>query len=416
MHVAQEVGRIEQADTGKHTEPQITLKYEGVAITLLGTAHVSSSSAEAVREMIDSGDYDAVALELCENRYQALLDPDAITRMDLVQVIRNGRGPMVMASLALGAFQQRIADQLGVEVGGEMRAAVEAAERGNLPLMLVDRDIGTTLKRIYRNIPFWRRFKLLTSLVSSVIARRSVSEEEIERLKDGDVLEATFNQFAEQAQEIYHPLVKERDRYMVARLMRVVKEAGYRRVLVVVGAGHLKGMRQCFNAQGEEYIREPGAVQRALERAPPAGNLIKLIPWLIVGIILIGFAFGFSQSRELGWLLVQQWVVINGTLAALGALIALAHPVTILSAFVAAPLTSLNPAISAGVVAAAVETLFRKPSVGDFSRLRADTSRMSGWWSNRVAHTFVVFFLSGVGSVIGTYVAGYKIFESIAVV
>jgi len=415
MHIAQEVGGVERVDAAKHKEPQITLEYDGVAVTILGTAHVSSTSADAVREMIASGDYDAVALELCENRYQALLDPDAFTKMDLVQVIRNGRGPMVMASLALGAFQQRIADQLGVEVGGEMRAAIEAAEKHDIPLTLVDRDIGTTLKRIYRNVPFWHRFKLLTSLVTSVIARRSVSEEEIERLKDGDVLEATFNQFAEQSQEIYNPLVKERDQYMVARLMQSVKESGSKRVLVVVGAGHMKGMRQCFNKQGGDYIHDPASVQQALDQVPPAGNMMTLIPWLIVGIILVGFAFGFSQSSELGWLLVQQWVVINGTLAALGALLALAHPVTILSAFIAAPLTSLNPTISAGVVTAAVETAFRKPSVGDFSRLRADTSRLSGWWSNRVAHTFMVFFFSGLGSVIGTYIAGYKIFESIAV-
>ncbi|MFC1748647.1 TraB/GumN family protein [Pseudomonadota bacterium] len=415
MHIAQEVGCIETGSDVAHGEPQITLEHDGVAITILGTAHVSNNSVDTVRKMIASGDYDAVALELCENRQRALLDPDAITKLDLVQVIRKGRGPMVIASLAMGAFQQRIADQLGVEVGGEMRAAIEVAEQYDIPVTLIDRDIGTTLKRIYRNVPFWKRFKLLSALVASVIARRSVSEDEIERLKDGDVLESTFNQFSENSQEIYHPLVHERDQYMVAKLMQAAKGAGNKRVLVVVGAGHIKGMRQCFNKHSDEFVNEPEAKQRELEQVPPAGNLLKVIPWMIVGVILLGFVLGFAQSSELGWLMVQQWVLINGSLAAIGATIALAHPMTILSAFVAAPLTSLNPAISAGVVTAAVETLFRKPSVGDFSRLRTDTCRISGWWSNRVAHTLMVFFFSGVGSVIGTYVAGYKIFESIAV-
>lgn len=416
MNIAQDAGCIGDESSVVHSEPQIVLEHDGVTITILGTAHVSSTSADTVRRMIAAGDYDTVALELCENRHRSLLDPDAITKMDLAQVIRKGRGPMVMASLALGAFQQRIADQLGVEVGGEMRAAIEAADQQNIPVTLIDRDIGITLKRIYRNVPFFKRFKLLSTLVASVIAHRTVSEEEIERLKDGDVLESTFNQFSEDSQEIYKPLVHERDQYMVAKLMQMAKEAGYKRVLAVVGAGHMKGMRQCFNPQSDKYICEPEERQRELEQVPPAGSALKVFPWLIVGVILLGFVMGFAQSSEMGWMMVQQWVLINGGLAAIGATLALAHPMTILSAFVAAPLTSLNPLISAGVVTAAVETLFRKPRIGDFSSLRTDTCHISGWWSNRVAHTLMVFFFSGLGSVAGTYIAGYKIFESIAAV
>lgn len=416
MELAQHVGTVAGAEVHSHNEPQITLEYDGVAITLLGTAHVSRSSADTVRRLVSSGDYDAVALELCENRYQALIDPDAMSKMDLVQVFRKGRGPMVMASLALGAFQQRIADQLGVEVGGEMRAAISAASERDLPVMLIDRDIGTTLKRIYRNVPFGRRFKLLTLLIASVIARRTVSEEEIEQLKEGDVLESTFNQFAEQAEDIYIPLISERDEYMVAKLMQAAKAQGHKRILAVVGAGHMKGMRQRFNHESEQYISKPAERQRELEQVPTASRWPQLIPWAIVATILLGFVLGFMKSSDVGWGMVQEWIVINGTLAAIGATIALAHPASILSAFFAAPITSLNPTISAGMVTAAVETYFRKPSVGDFSRLRSDVCHVGGWWSNRVAHTFVVFFLSGMGSVIGTYIAGYRIFESVTTV
>lgn len=413
MELAQQAGTVEGADVHSHKEPQITLEYEGVTITILGTAHVSRSSADTVRRMVSSGDYDAVALELCENRYQSMIDPDALSRLDLVQVFRKGRGPMVMASLALGAFQQRIADQLGVEVGGEMRAAISAAAERQLPVMLIDRDIGTTLKRIYRNVPLGRRFKLLTLLIASIIARRTVSEEEIEQLKQGDVLESTFNQFAEQAEDIYQPLVSERDEYMVAKLMQAARAQGHRRILAVVGAGHLKGMRQGFNREGEQFIHEPARRQRELEQVPAASRWPEIIPWAIIAIILFGFVLAFMKGSAVGWAMVQQWILINGTLSAIGATLAFAHPVSILSAFVAAPITSLNPAISVGMVSAAVETHFRKPSVGDFSRLRSDVCRFGGWWSNRVAHTFVVFFLSGVGGVMGTYFASYKVFETV---
>lgn len=413
MELAQQAGTVERADVHSHAEPQITLEYEGVSITIIGTAHVSRTSADTVRRLINSGEYDTVALELCEHRYRTLIDPDALSRMDLVQVFRKGRGPAVMASLALGAFQQRIADQLGVELGGEMLAAISAASERDLPLLLIDRDIGTTLKRIYRNVPLGRRFKLLTLLIASVIARRTVSEEEIEQLKQGDVLESTFNQFAEQAEEIYRPLISERDHYMVAKLMQAARAGGCRHILVVVGAGHMRGMRQGFNGASDEFIRDPIERQHTLERLPPPSPWPRLMPWLIVAIILLGFVLGFMKGSDIGWGMVQDWIIINGTLAAIGAMIALAHPVSIVSAFIAAPITSLNPAISAGMVAAAVETHFRRPSVGDFSRLRSDVCRIGGWWSNRVAHTFVVFFLSGMGSVIGTYVAGYRIFESV---
>ncbi len=396
------------------TEPLLTFEHEGVSITVLGTAHVSRASAEKVRELVESGAFDAVALELCPNRYQALTDPDAISRMDLIQVIRQGKGAMVTASLALGAFQKRIADQLGVEPGGEMKAAIHSAEQMGLPVMLIDRDVGITLKRIYRNVPFWRRVTVLSGLISSVISRRCVSEEEIEQLKQGDVLEATFNQFAQSAPDIFEPLVDERDRYMVVRLFEEARHSGAKRILAVVGAGHLRGMERYGRPDSEVYLREPEQAKQALETVPPANRLIRLIPWLIVAIILSGFAVGFSQSSDVGWQMVRQWIVINGGLAALGAMAAFAHPATVFSAFAAAPLTSLNPTISAGFVSAAVESWFRKPRMGDFASLRDDTSTVRGWWGNRVARTLLVFLFSGIGSVFGTYIAGYKIFEAIA--
>lgn len=413
MELVSQVSVIADAAVHDVQEPMITLEHDGVKITLLGTAHVSRTSADKVKNLINHGGYDAVALELCPNRYQALVDPDAISKLDLGQVIRNGKGAMVMVSLALGAFQQRLADQFGIESGADMRAAIKTAAEKETPVFLIDRDIGITLKRIYRNMPWKRKLSVMTGLVASVIARRTVSEEEVEQLKRGDVLESTFAQFAETAADIYGPLVDERDRYMVAKLVQELKEKNYRHVLVVVGAGHLAGMRRGLDvARNSERASQEVCVE--LDIVPPPSRIVNWLSWSFVALIMLGFAIGFAKSSVIGWSMVATWVFVHGTLAAMGALIAAGHPLTIISAFVAAPLTALNPVVSAGMISGAVEAWIRKPLVSDFSRLRADASRIKGWWSNRVARTFLVYFFSGLGSSIGTVVAGYQMFGAVA--
>ncbi|HFD92182.1 MAG TPA: TraB/GumN family protein [Gammaproteobacteria bacterium] len=391
-------------------EPIETLRLGEVTITLLGTAHISHSSTEKVRELITSNDYDAVAVELCPSRYNAIVNPDALARMDLFQVIREKKTAMVAANLALGAYQQRMADQLNILPGAEMRMAIDCAGESHLPVLLIDREIAVTLKRIYRNVPWWQRINLLAGLLSSVLSRRKISAEEIERLKEGDMLESTFAQFAEEARELFVPLIDERDRYMSARILQELHSGQHRNILVVIGAGHMKGMRD-YLPRFEEEKQDTAAIIAELDEIPRPSTWPKLIPWIIVGLILAGFAIGFSQSSELGWSLIADWVVINGALCALGTFIARGHPVTVVSAFVAAPITSLNPTIGAGMVTAAIETYLHRPSVGDFSRLRKDTSHLKGWWKNRVARILLVFLFSTIGSALGTYLAGFRIID-----
>ncbi|MDQ3397185.1 MAG: TraB/GumN family protein, partial [Deinococcota bacterium] len=182
--------------------------------TILGTAHVSRASADEVERLVQSGSFDAVAVELCASRHAAISQPDRWAKMDLFGVLREGKAGMVAASLALGAFQQRLADQMGIEPGEEMRRAIRAAQALNLPLLLIDRDIGVTLKRVYRSVPWWQRFTLLGGLLASVMSSEKVSEAEIEKLKEGDMLESTFAEFAQESAAIYTPLIAERDRYM----------------------------------------------------------------------------------------------------------------------------------------------------------------------------------------------------------
>jgi pheromone shutdown protein TraB len=446
-------------DAQKNEEPIIQLHIDGCDVTLLGTAHISKASADKVTELLKSGDYDSVGIELCYSRHRSIIDPDALAKMDLFQVIREGKATMVAASLALGAFQQRMAEKLDIKPGAEMRAAIEVADSLKMPVLLIDREIGTTLKRVYRKVGWWQRMNLIAGLMVSVVSRHEVSEEEIEKLKEGDILESTFTQFAEEAKELYTPLVDERDRFMAARLRQEIRKGNHRRLLAVVGAGHLKGIahylqnwdkrlleenpdrvRQSgkifnesiamasendgvavgavdtantqsryagmnFEEKSSEEVKkekpqvdpDPVAVINHLNYIPPTSKWPKLIPWIIV--LLIFFGFG---------------ILINGGLAAIGAALALAHPVTIVGAFIAAPITSLNPTIGAGMVTAAIETAVRRPKVEDFSRLRNDTTKLNGWWKNRVTRILLVFLFSTLGSAAGTYLAGFRIIERLS--
>lgn len=394
------------------SEPLLVIEHAGRRITLLGTAHVSRASADKVAELLAAGSYDAVAVELCPGRHNAIVNPDALARMNLFEVFRKKKTGLVIANLALGAYQQRMAQQFDIHPGAEMHAAIEGARSRHLPVLLIDREIGVTLKRVYRGVGWWKRSKLIGGLLESVASKRQVTEAEIERLKEGDMLESVFNQFAQEARELYEPLIDERDRYMSLRLAAETAGNGYRNILAVVGAGHVRGMEKYLPA----YL--PGAPSEAqqaelaaLDQVPPPSRIPRLLSWLIVILILAGFVIGFSYSPELGLRIVLDWILINGGLAALGAIVAGAHVLTVLSAFLAAPLTSLNPMVGVGMVTAAVETWLRKPEVGDFSRLREDTSRLRGWWRNRVSRILLIFLCSSLGSATGTYVAGFLIFS-----
>jgi len=397
------MSELDQPDAGQTGGPRREVVRGDQRYLLLGTAHVSRASADEVRAEIESGAYDSVAIELCDARHAALTRAGELEQMDLFQVLRQGKAGMVAANLALGAYQQRLADQFGIEPGAEMRAAITATEAADLPLTLIDRNIGITLKRVYRRIPWWQRVSTMGALFASLLSSNKIEEEDIEKLKQGDMLEATFNEFAAESAAMHEALIDERDRYMAAQLLMQPVRLN---TLVVVGAGHLKGL-ESYLGQGMD---DPRAVADALDDVPPGARWIKWLPWVIVALVFAGFALGFSRSTGLGQQMVIEWVVINGALSALGAAIALAHPLTIVTAFIAAPITSLNPTIGAGMVTAAAELWLRKPRVGDFSTLKSDVTKVSGWWKNRVSRTLLVFVLSTIGSAAGTYIAGFRIF------
>jgi pheromone shutdown-related protein TraB len=391
-------------------QPLRQIHRDGVDYTIIGTAHVSRASAEAVKELAESGDYNAIAVELCQARYDALTAERKWTDLDLYKIIRQGKAGLVMANLALSAYQRRIADQFGIEPGAEMRAAAVAAKAMDIPLQLVDRDLATTLRRSYANVPWYKRLYLMAGLALGMVSSDEIDEEAIEKLKEGDILESTFTEFAEQSPELFEALIAERDRYMAARLREENMDTSGRKVLVVIGAGHMEGLANHL----QDGTVSPQSERENLDRMPPRAKWPRLIPWAIMILVLLGFFIGFSRSPELGWQLVIFWVAINGGLAALGALLARGHPLTILSAVVAAPLTSLNPTIAAGMVTGLVESWVRKPRVSDLENLRFDITSLKGWFRNPATRILLVFFLSNLGSAIGTWVAGFKIIEALS--
>ena len=389
-------------------QPTAIVERDGVRYTLLGTAHVSRASVDAVRAAIDSGAYDQVAVELDPQRMQALMDPDALAKLDLIKVLREGKTALFAANLALSGYQRRLAEKLGIEPGAELKvAAMEANARG-LPLHLIDRDVGLTFRRAMRSLGWWGRAKISAGLVAGMVANEEVDEGQIEKLKEGDMLESAFNEFASETPALYEAIIAERDRYMAARLRE--STGGAREVLAVVGAGHLQGLARHLR----EDVDAPEQVREALEYVPKKSS----IPWfaLILGALLVtGLAWGISHGGlKLGADLMLQWVLITATLTAVGCALAGGHPLSILASAAVAPFKPFRPTIPSGAVGALVEARLREPTYADFMALRDDVRTVRGWYRNRVGRVLLVFMLTCLGTMIGEWVGIVRIFGRLA--
>jgi pheromone shutdown-related protein TraB len=395
-----------------HGQPIERVQRDGVEYVVLGTAHVSRSSVEAVDALLAHEHFDAVAVELCDSRAQSMRDPEAFKQMDLFKVIRQGKAGMVAASLVLSTFQKRLADKSGIQPGAEMKAAMDGADQRGLPLWLIDREVGTTLKRAWHSVGFWQRFGLLGGLLASVFEREEIEQAEIEKLKQGDLLESAFSEFASESKPLYQSLIGERDAFMAARLREEATRSATsepRRVLVVIGAGHLKGLCTLLREQQSD----PATEVEKLAATPPKARWPKWVAGALVLLVFAAIAFAFHRNAALGTQALLSWVLFTGGFAAIGALAAGGHPLSIVAAFIAAPIKPFRPGIPAGGISAMAEAWVRRPRVADFETLRDDIVHWSGWWKNRVARTLLNFFLVSIGTIIGEYTAGIHIFKSL---
>jgi len=400
---------IDAGDTLFAGQPVRIVERDGVRYTLLGTAHVSRASVEAVERAIESGRFDAVAVELDAQRLQALTNPDALAKLDLVEVIRKGRVALFAANLALAAYQRRLAEQLEIEPGAELKRAVVMANERNLPVHLIDREVGLTFKRASQRLGFFGKIKLVMGLGAGLFASEEVGEDEIEKLKQGDMLEASFGEFASESPALYETIIGERDRYMATRL-REVHDPAQREVLAVVGAGHLAGLARYLETDTDA----PGPLRESLEDVPKKRN----IPWItlaILAIVLTGIGVGFYRGGlGVGSELLAVWAMYTGGLAGLGCLLAGSHPLSILTAIVVAPFKPFRLSIPTGAFSALVEARLRKPAYEDFLKLRDDAQSVKGWYRNRVTRVVLTFMLTNLGSMLGLWLTGFQVWGKVA--
>jgi pheromone shutdown-related protein TraB len=369
------------------------LSFENKEIILLGTAHVSKESAQLVKDVIEEEKPDTVCVELCESRYQAIRQKEMWQDTDIVKVIREKKSFLLLANLLLASFQKRIAKKLNIKPGQEMIQAIESGEAVGAKIHLADRDIRITLSRTWRTMGLWSKLKLFFQLILSIGKVDEISEEDIEKIKQKDVLETLLADVGKSLPVVKDILIDERDRYLAYK----IRTAPGNKIVAVVGAGHVPGIKKYWNADVDI---------KTLDHLPPKGKAFGILKWIIPAAILVllfsGFFYGGANT---GKDMIKWWILANGLLAGLGALIAFAHPFTVLSSVLAAPLTSLNPMIAAGWVSGLVEAFSRKPKVKDIENLPEDILSIRGFWKNKVTRILLVVVFTNLGSALGTFVA-----------
>ena len=368
-------------------------------VLLVGTAHVSEQSVREVREAIATQQPDCICVELDAGRHATISQQRNWMELDIRRVLKQRKGFLLLTNIVLHSFQRRLGLDLGVQPGAEMAAAIAAAEAHDIPFVLCDREIQVTLRRAWRRSRLWGRLKLLAALLAGAFSNEELEPAQIEALKEKGALQNMLEELAGYLPRVKEVLIDERDRYLAARIFA----AGGVRTVAVVGAGHVPGIERWLAVYARRAPREGELAE--LDHVPPRGVVARLLPWSIPALFVALVGYGFLRAgAEMTIEKLTQWVLVNGSFAALGALVALAHPVTVLSSFAAAPITSVNPTIGVGLVAGLVQAFVRKPRVVDFENLSQDVTSLRGILRNRVTHVLAVFFLSSVGSAIGTFV------------
>ena len=370
-----------------------SLFFEEKEVILVGTAHVSKESVQLVSDIIETEKPDTVCVELCEARYQSIRQKDKWLDTDIIKVIKEKKSFLLLSNLLLASFQKRIADKFDIVPGAEMIKAIDAGEAVGADIHLADRNIRITLAKTWRAMGLWGKIKLLFQLLLSMGEIGDISEEDIEKMKQEDVLESLLADVGKSLPVLKDILIDERDQYLTHK----IRTAPGKNIVAVVGAGHVPGIKKYWEAKID--------VER-LDQIPPKGKLSGILKWIIPLGILVLFVLGFYHGgTHAGKNMITWWVMANGILAGLGAVIALAHPFTILSSILAAPLTSLNPMIAAGWVSGLIEAFLRKPKVRDFENLPNDILSIRGFWKNKITRILLVVVFTNLGSSIGTFVA-----------
>jgi len=376
------------------SEDNITrLHVDGKEIILIGTAHVSRQSAEQVKEVIERERPDSVCIELDEQRFQSVMDSNKWKETDIFKVIKDKKATLLLMNLAISSFQNRMAKQFDIKPGQEMIQGIESAKETGAEIVLADRNIQITFSRIWHNLGFMGKAQLLNGVIFSIFSKDTISEEELENMKKQDTLNAVLAEFTASFPKLKTPLIDERDQYLAQK----IKEAPGDKVVAVLGAAHVPGITK-------EIYKEQDLA--ALSEVPPKSIVPKIIGWtlpiLIVALIIVTFfvnpTAGFDQALS--------WILWTGSMAAIGAAVALAHPLAIVSAFIAAPITALHPILASGWVSGLVQAFVRRPTIADFETLSEDVFTIKGFWKNKVTRVLLVVVLTNLFGSLGTFIGG----------
>ena len=376
------------------TEENITrLHINNKEYILIGTAHVSKQSAEQVKEVIEAEKPDAVCIELDEQRYQSITEGNKWKDTDIFQVIKDKKATLLLMNLAISSFQKRMAKQFGINPGQEMIQGIESAKETGAELVLADRDIQITFSRVWGNIGMKGKALLLTQVVGSIFSNEKISEEDLEKMKQQDTINAMLQEFTDHFPKLKKPLIDERDQY----LSQKIKDAPGEKVVAVLGAAHVPGITK--------EIEKEHDLKKLSER-PPKSKTPKIIGWAIPIFVLAVIAYTFFMNPSAGLHQAISWFLWNGSLSAIGTIVALGHPLAVLTAFIAAPFTSLNPLLAAGWFAGFVQAYIKRPNVADFERLSDDVHSVKGFWNNKVTRILLVVVFANLGSSLGTLLGG----------
>lgn len=368
----------------------------GKEIILIGTAHVSKNSAMQVKQIIEAEQPDAVCIELDKQRYQSIVAGNKWKDMDIFKVIKEKKASLLLMNLAISSFQKRMAKQFGIEAGQEMIQGIESAKEANAELVLADRNIQITFARIWGGVGFKGKLMLLAQVISGIFTKETITEEDLEKMKSQDSIQAILSEFTESFPRLKKPLIDERDQYLAQK----IKHAPGEKIVAVLGAAHVPGITKEINK--EHDLKE-------LTKIPPKSKIPKIIGWSIPLIIVALVIWTFINNPAAGWQQMFSWLLWNGSFSALGVAIGFGHPLAIITAFIAAPITSLNPLIAAGFFAGFVQAIVKRPHVSDFEKLSEDVFSLKGFWNNKATRVLLIVVLANLGSALGTIIAGTDI-------
>lgn len=375
----------------------------GRTFIIVGTAHISQESTDLVRQVIERERPDVVCVELDEQRYQTLANQRKWESLDLRQVIRQKQMMTLIINLMLSSYQKRLGQKLGVAPGTELLEATKVAQEMGIPVELVDRDVRITLRRAWNSMSLWEKSKLLSAGLAGMMEGQEITEEQLAELRQTDVLTELMQELGRFMPKLKTVLIDERDTYITQKTLA----AQGQKVVAVVGAGHMQGIRQSLAANQRQDLSP-------LETIPPPSKTGTIIGWglplLMVGLLLY---IGVTQGAAAFGQNLAYWFLAGAILSAIGAIAALGHPATVLVAFFTAPYATLNPLIGVGYIAALAQVWVRPPTVKELQTVGDDVSVPGQWWRNRLLRVMLVFIFTTIGNLIGNFLGASEIIRNL---